>query len=90
MKRSRKVLRGHFLARLKRQREKYEAIINRGDRENTDLRESLENMCNQNLSLDIENDLLRERIAKLKKKKWYQFVVFNYNPNESQKEKSNS
>jgi len=75
MKRSRKVLKGWFRKRLQQERTKYEIIIKNGDHENTILRESLEKAGKVNITLQVENALLKERIDALKTKKWYQFVA---------------
>lgn len=80
MKRSKKVLRNHFLRRLKAEREKSQRQLEYERKKLFLLQKELDatyarlnDAKKLNLTLDVENSLLVERIKALKTKKWYQF-----------------
>lgn len=80
MKRGRKELKNWFIRRLqaernkqKIERNKLNTIIQDKQTEILCLNEALSNARNLNLTLDVKNSILKERITALKTKKWYQF-----------------
>ena len=78
MKRSKKVLRNHFLRRLKVEREKYNRLIANRDFVIAELQRDLEKARKLNLTLDVENSELKKRIAILKTKRWYQYIAVSW------------
>ena len=78
MKRSKKILRNHFLRRLKAEREKHIEEMRQKNYELIIARESLEKTRKLNLTLDVENSELKKRIAILKTKRWYQYIAVSW------------
>lgn len=75
MKRSKKILRNHFLRRLKVEREKHIEELSYKQYEINALKDSLEKASKLNLTLNTENSILKKRIRDLKTKRWYQFIA---------------
>lgn len=78
MKRSKKVLRNHFLRRLKVEREKSTRLIANRDFVIAELQRDLEKARKLNLTLDVENSELKNRITILKTKRWYQYIAVSW------------